>query len=86
MMEKLLTVRDMMNRYQCSRQTASRYMRKLEHMEKPLTVRASVVEQWERERTVRPPEVVRREMMLEKLRRANEKGGQNRGKRQLHAG
>ena len=68
-MEKLLSVSDIMARYQCSRQTAIRYMQKMEHMEKPYMVRASVLEAWERERTVRPPEAVRAEMMRAKLMR-----------------
>ena len=68
-MERLLSVRDMMARYQCSRQTAIRYMQKLEHMENPYMVRASVVEAWERERTVRPSEEIRAEMRREKVMR-----------------
>lgn len=68
-MERLLSVADLMVRYQCSRQTAIRYIQKMEHMEKPYMVRASVLEAWERERTVRPAEVVRAEMMRAKLQR-----------------
>lgn len=68
-MERLYSVKDVMERYQCSRQTAVRYMQKLEHMEKPYMVRASVLEAWERERTVKPAEVIRAEMMRTKLMR-----------------
>lgn len=68
-MERLLSVADLMERYQCSRQTAIRYIQKMEHMEKPYMVRASVLEAWERERTVRPAEAVRAEMMRAKLQR-----------------
>lgn len=68
-MERLLSVADLMNRYQCSRQTAIRYMQKMEHMEKPYRVRASVLEAWERERTVRPAAEIRAEMMRAKLAR-----------------
>lgn len=68
-MERLLSVADLMARYQCSRQTAIRYIQKMEHMEKPYMVRASVLEAWERERTVRPAEAVRAEMMRAKLQR-----------------
>ncbi len=50
-MEKLLSVRDIMERYGCSRETARVYMRKMEHMEKPLRVRESVLRIWELERT-----------------------------------
>lgn len=68
-MERLLSVSDLMDRYQCSRQTAIRYMQRMEHMEKPYMVRQSVLEAWERSRTVRPPEVVRQEMIMNRLRR-----------------
>ena len=68
-MERLLSVADLMARYQCSRQTAIRYMQKLEHLEKPYMVRESVLAAWERERTVKPPEVIRAEMMKAKLAR-----------------
>ena len=68
-MERLLSVQDLMDRYQCSRQTAIRYMQKMEHMEKPYMVRASVLEAWERERTVRPAAEIRAEMMRAKLMR-----------------
>ena len=68
-MEKLLSVADMMARYQCSRQTAIRYMQKMEHMEKPYMVRQSVVEAWDRSRTVRPAEEIRAEMMRAKMMR-----------------
>ena len=68
-MERLLSVADLMARYQCSRQTAVRYMQKLEHMERPYMIRESVLAAWERERTVKPPEVIRQEMMRAKLMR-----------------
>lgn len=68
-MERLLSVQDLMDRYQCSRQTAVRYMQKMEHMERPYMVRASVLEAWERSRTVQPPEMIRAEMMRAKLMR-----------------
>lgn len=68
-MERLLSVKDIMDRYQCSRQTAIRYMRKMEHMTGPYRVRQSVLEAWERGRTVRPPEEIRAEMMRAKLMR-----------------
>ena len=68
-MERLLSVKAMMDRYDCSRQTAIRYMQQMEHQEKPYMVRESVVEAWDRSRTVHPPEVVRKEMMRAKLMR-----------------
>ena len=68
-MERLLSVKDMMERYQCSRQTAIRYMQKMEHQEKPYMVKASTVEAWDRSRTVRPAQEIRREMMMNRLKR-----------------
>lgn len=68
-MERLLSVSDIMARYQCSRQTAVRHIKRMEHMEKPLMVRQSVLEADERERTVKPPEVIRAEMMRAKMQR-----------------
>ena len=68
-MERLFSVKDVMERYQCSRQTAIRYMQKLEHMERPYMIRASVLEAWERERTVKPAEVIRAEMMRTRMMR-----------------
>ena len=68
-MDRLLSIRDLMDRYGCSRQTAIRYIQRMEHQEKPYRVRASVLEAWERSRTVRPAEEIRREMMMERLRR-----------------
>ena len=68
-MEKLLSVADMMARYQCSRQTAIRYIRKMEHQEKPYMVRETVLNAWERSRTVNPPEVIRAEMRRQKMMR-----------------
>ena len=68
-MEKLLSVADLMDRYQCSRQTAIRYMQKMEHQEKPYMVRQSVVEAWDRSRTVRPAAEIRAEMIRAKLMR-----------------
>lgn len=68
-MERLLSAKDMMERCQRSRQTAIRYMQKVEHQEKPYMVKASTVEAWDRSRTVRPAEEIRREMMMNRLKR-----------------
>ena len=50
-MKRLLSVADMAERYQVSKKTASRYMRKMPHMEKPLRVTEQAVEAWELGRT-----------------------------------
>ena len=47
-MDRLLTVRDVMERYQCSRQTASKIIHQLPHMEQPrLLVREKTLARWE---------------------------------------
>lgn len=68
-MEKLLSVADMMARYQCSRQTAIRYIKQMEHQERPYMVRQSVLEEWDRSRTVRPASEIRREMVRQRMMR-----------------
>ena len=68
-MERLVSVEDIMARYQCSRQTAARYMRAMEHMEKPLMVTEKALAAWEKSRTVRPAEVIRQEMIMSRIRR-----------------
>lgn len=68
-MERLLNVADIMDRYKCSRQTAIRYMRKMEHQEKPYAVTERALAEWERSRTVQPPELIRQEMRRQKMMR-----------------
>ena len=51
-MKNLLTVKELAERYRCSEKTARRYMRQMEHMEKPLRVTEQAVEVWELERTM----------------------------------
>jgi uncharacterized protein YjcR len=51
-MERLLKVKDIMERYGCSENTARTYMRKMVHTEHPLTVSAAALAAWESARTV----------------------------------
>ena len=51
MVKRLLTVKEMAERYKCSEKTARRYMRQIDHMEKPLRVTETAVESWEYSRT-----------------------------------
>lgn len=53
-MNRLLTAKDIAERYQKSEKTAMRYMRQMEHMEKPLRVTEQAVEAWEIMRTYEP--------------------------------
>ena len=73
-MERLLSVADLMVRYQCSRQTAIRHMQKMEHLERPYMVTERALAAYEKSRTVNPPEVIRAAMMAEKLRKRQQKG------------
>lgn len=51
-MKPLMTPKELAERYHCSEKTARRYMRAMEHMEKPLRVTADAVERWELDRTM----------------------------------
>ena len=53
-MKRLLTAKDIAERYGKSEKTAQRYMRQMVHMEKPLRVTEQAVEAWEIERTYEP--------------------------------
>lgn len=59
-MEKLLSVKDIQIRYQCSPNTARNYIRQMVHMEKPLMVKEREVERWELSRTLPPAKDIRR--------------------------
>jgi hypothetical protein len=47
-MDALLGVPEIMERYRCCRQTASKRMRQMKHLEHPLLVPAWAVDEWER--------------------------------------
>ena len=68
-MERLLSVPQLMDRWDCSRQTVVRRLQEMRHMERPWYGYESAVEEWERSKTVRPAAEVRAEMMRAKLRR-----------------
>ena len=53
-LEKLLTAKDIAERYGVSEKTAMRYMRKMECMEKPLRVTERAVTAWEISRMYQP--------------------------------
>lgn len=68
-MERLLSVSDIMARYQCSRQTAVRHIQRMEHLERPYMVTEKALAAYERSRTVNPPELIRAAMMAERLKK-----------------
>ena len=53
-MDRLLTPKDIMARYQVCQATAYRYMRSMQHITSPLRVSADAVEAWERDKTQMP--------------------------------
>lgn len=60
-MDRLVTVREMANRYGCSNPTARKYLRQcVPHMEDPLVAPEWAVREWEQNRTVIPVEISRK--------------------------
>lgn len=54
-MDRLVTVREMRERYNCSNPTARKYLRQCHpHMENPLAAPEWAVQEWEDSRTVIP--------------------------------
>ena len=53
-MERLVTVRDMANRYGCSLPPARRYLRQMFHYENPLTAPRWAFDEWEKSRERNP--------------------------------
>lgn len=68
-MERLLSVPQLMDRWDCSRETVVRRLREMRHMERPWYGYESAVEEWERSKTVRPAAEIRAEMIRQKLMR-----------------
>lgn len=59
-MDRLVTVREMRERYGCSNPTARKYLRQcVPHMEDPLVAPEWAVSEWEQKRMVIPAEVSR---------------------------
>ena len=51
-MERLVTVKDIAERYSCSGKTARKYLRQMFHFENPLTAPRWAVDEWERSRAI----------------------------------
>ena len=66
-MERLLSVRDIQERYQCNPATARRYIRQMEHIEKPLMVSERAVSDWEKRKLIMPDWMIRQEMKRRKI-------------------
>lgn len=60
-MERLITVKAMRERYDCSNPTARKYLRQcIPHMEEPLAAPEWAVREWEESRMAIPPEISRK--------------------------
>ena len=55
-MKKLLTVKDIQERYGVHENTALKYIHQMRHMREPLRTWEDAVEEWEQSRTVYPEE------------------------------
>ena len=55
-MERLVTVKDIRERYGCSGPTARKYLRQMFHYENPLTAPAWALTEWEQSRERNPAE------------------------------
>jgi len=66
-MERLYSVRDIQERYQCNPATARKYIRQMVHIEQPLMVSERAIREWEQRKMVMPGWMIREEMK----RRAN---------------
>ena len=65
MMERLVTVKDVSERYGCSMQTARKYIRQMmPHMESPLSATVTAFREWEEKRTVCPVSTRHTEQIL----------------------
>lgn len=67
-MDRLYSVQDICVRYQCTKATARKYMRDMEHMESPLMVAERAVVAWERSKTL-PPESTTRQLLRKGVRK-----------------
>lgn len=68
-MERLLTTRDIAERYQCTLQCARNYIRKMEHQENPLRVTEAAFRAWEMSRTyIRRKAIPQQQMIVPKTR------------------
>lgn len=59
-MDRLITVKDICNRYSCSLPTARKYIRQMFHYENPLTVPVWAFAEWERSRERMPADKSRK--------------------------
>lgn len=78
-MQTILTVKDIAQRYKCSLQCARNYIRKMPHMESPLTVYESDLQAWEESRR-EYPRVYLSEQKIGKMVVSKTRGGKSNGR------
>ena len=61
-MDRLYSVKDIQNRYQCNPVTARKYIRQMDHMENPLMVSEKEIIRWERSKMIASSEKIREAM------------------------
>ena len=73
MMERLVTVKDMQERYGCSLPTARKYLRQMYHYENPLSAPRWAFEEWEQSRERMPAGINSARQVRILQRRQNER-------------
>lgn len=76
-MERLLSVKDISERYQCKPATARKYMRSMVHLTDPLMVTERAVAEWERRKTLPPEDETRRTLKERGARNDRRRNGRN---------
>ena len=72
-MERLVTVKDMQERYGCSLPTARKYLRQMFHYENPLTAPRWAFDEWEQNRERMPDGISKSRSMGILNRKQNER-------------
>ena len=72
-MERLVTVKDMAERYGCSMKTARKYLRQMFHYENPLTAPRWAFDEWEQNRERMPDGISKSRAMVILNRKQNER-------------
>ena len=72
-MERLITVRDMADRYGCSLPTARKYLRQMFHYENPLTAPQWAFDEWEQNRERMPSGISKTRIRMILSRKQNER-------------
>ena len=72
-MERLITVKDMCQRYGCSLPTARKYLRQMFHYENPLTAPKWAFDEWEQNRERMPDGISKARQVTILNRKQNER-------------